>query len=58
MPDMPPGDPRPVLDYGARPPRPRWWTYPLWWIGTTLLVVSVVLALTMLVNFLMGSAPF
>ena len=54
---MPPDDVRPVLNYGTRKPRPRWWTYPLWRVGTTLLVVSVVLALTMLINFLMGAAP-
>ena len=43
---------RAVLDYGTARPRPRWWTYPLWWIGATVLVVSVLLALTMLINFL------
>ena len=54
---MPPDDARPVLEYGTRKPRPRWWTYPLWWIGTTLAVVAVALALTMLINFLMGVPP-
>ena len=48
---MPPDDNRSVLDYGTQKRRPRWWHYPLWWIVTTLLVVAVVLALTMLVDF-------